>query len=532
MPLVDAGRPRMSEPGAIAAPPARASLADWLAVAAGTLGAMMALVDVSIVNAALPTIQGEIGATPAEGTWVGTSYLVAEIVVIPLVAWLERMMGLRRLLLGATLLFTLFSVLCGLSTSLAMMIFGRIGQGMAGGVLIPTALTLVARRLPPSQQPIGLALTAMTALVGPAIGPMLGGWLTDNLSWHYAFFINVPICALQVALIVVAIRPAAADWSELRRADWAGVLGMIVGLGAGTTLLEEGHREQWFESPFIWQLAIATLIGAALVTYGQLRAERPVLNLSLLRSRGLASAVGLMLIVGILLYSCLFITPQFLAAIAGYSAYEAGKIASLGGLAAIPTAIVYPALAARLDARIIVALGMILIAFGVYRASGMTVQSAGSDFALSLLLYGMGTTLSSIPLQSAVFAAVSLDDVPEGNSMIAIARNLGGSIGLAAISGFHDQRFDLHHWQINAGLAASDPGLQTWLAGIAGMFGGGADGMDAALRSIDGMVMMQALVMTFNDIFLVLTVIALVFVPLVLLLRAPPPGTAPLAAMH
>jgi DHA2 family multidrug resistance protein len=341
----------MSDAAPTAAPPQRASLSDWLAVAAGTLGALMALVDVSIVNASLPTIQGEIGATSSEGTWIGTAYLVAEIVVIPLVAWLERLLSLRRLLLGAAIMFTLFSVICGFSANLETIIFGRIGQGLAGGVLIPTVLTIVARRLPPAQQPIGLALTAMTALVGPAIGPMLGGWLTDNVSWHYIFFINVPICALQAVMILIAVPRGGGDRHELRQADWAGVLGMIVSLGASTTLLEEGHREQWFQSALIWQLAVATAFGIALVAYGQLRAKRPVLMLSLLRNRGLASAVGLMLVLGMLLYACLFITPQFLAAVAGYNALNAGLVASLGGLAAIPTAMLYPPLASRIDAR-------------------------------------------------------------------------------------------------------------------------------------------------------------------------------------
>jgi DHA2 family multidrug resistance protein len=522
----------MSDLAPMAEPPQRAALSDWLAVGAGTLGALMALVDVSIVNASLPTIQGEIGATPSEGTWIGTAYLVAEIVVIPLVAWLERLLGLRRLLLGAALLFTLFSVICGLSTNLGTMIFGRIGQGLAGGVLIPTVLTIVARRLPPAQQPIGLALTAMTALVGPAVGPLLGGWLTDNLSWHYAFFINVPICALQSVMILLAVRSGGGDWHELRRADWAGILGMIVGLGASTTLLEEGHREQWFASSLIWRLAIATLIGIALVAYGQLRAERPVLRLALLLNRGLASAVGLMLVVGMLLYSCLFITPQFLAAVAGYNALKAGQIASLGGVASIPTAMAYPPLASRVDARIIVASGMLLIAAGVYHASGMTVQSAGADFALSLLLYGAGTTLSSIPLQQAVIAAVTIDDVPEANGMIAVARNLGGSIGLAAIASYQDERFDIHHWQINSSLVANDPEMQRRVGETAAMFGSGSEATEAAIRSIDGEVMMQALVMTFNDMFLILAVIAVVFVPFVILLRAPPRGAALTMAVH
>lgn len=510
----------------------KAGLADWLAVAAGTLGALMALVDVSIVNAALPTIQGEIGATSSEGTWIGTSYLVSEIVIIPLVAWLERVLGLRRLLLGAATLFTCFSVVCGLSDTLGAMIVGRIGQGLAGGVLIPTVLTIVARRLPPSQQSIGLALAAMAAMLGPAIGPLLGGWLTERLSWHYAFFMNVPICALQALLIVIAIRPSPGDWHELRRADWAGVLGMIVGLGAGTTLLEEGHREQWFDSPFIWGLAVATVIGMGLVALGQMRAERPVMRLALLRNRGLASAVGLMLVVGLLLFSCLFITPQFLAAIAGYNAFSAGQVASLGGLAAIPTAMLYPLLAARIDSRAIIAFGIALIALGVYRASGMTAQSAGADFAFSMLLYGVGTTLSSVPLQGAVLAAVSVDDAPDANGMVAVSRNLGGSIGLAAISSFQDGRFDVHHWELNAMLSASNADLQQWVGETGRMFGSGPEALDAAMRSVDGAVMLQASVMTFNDMFLILTLVAVAFLPLVLLVRASPPGSSSPTVMH
>lgn len=517
---------------AIDPPVERASAADWLAVAAGTLGAMMALVDVSIVNAALPTIQGEIGATTSEGTWVGTAYLIAEIVIIPLVAWLERMLGLRRLLLGAATLFTLFSVVCGFSASLETMIFGRIGQGLAGGVLIPTVLTIVARRLPPSQRAIGLALTAMTALLGPAVGPMLGGWLTDNLSWHYAFFINIPICAVQALLIVIAIRPEAGDLREFWQADWAGVAGMVLGLGSVTTLLEEGHREQWFDSPFIWRLAGATLIGAMLVAYGQMRAVRPVVRLALLRNRAVASAVGLMLVVGVLLFSCLFLTPQFLAGVAGYNALDAGQVTSLGGLAAIPTAILYALIAKWVDARAIIAAGILLIAWGVYRASGMTAQSAGRDFAICLLLYGAGTTLSSIPLQAALLTAVQLDDAPDANGMISIARNLGGSIGLAGIASAQDARFDLHHWQLNGALSANDPGLQQTISTAAGYLGTGPEAAEVAIRGIDAQVMLQALVMAFNDMFLILTIIAVLSLPLVFLLRAPPPGASPMPVMH
>jgi DHA2 family multidrug resistance protein len=307
---------------------------------------------------------------------------------------------------------------------------------------------------------------------------------------------------------------------------------MILSLGAATTLLEEGHREQWFQSRLVWELAIASVVGAVLVTYGQLRRERPVIRLALLRNASLSSAVALMTVVGMLLYSCLFITPQFLAAIAGYNALQAGQVAFLGGVAAIPTAIIYPLLANRVDQRVIVALGLLLIAAAVYRGSGMTSQSVGADFAPSLLLYGAGTTLASIPLQQAVIAAVRVDDAAEANGMLSVARNLGGSIGLAAIASFQDERFDLHHWQINASLAATDPEMQRRVMESAAMFGGGPEANDAAIRSIDGEVMLQALVMTFNDMFLIMAVIATVFVPLVMLLRAPARGTTPTMAMH
>lgn len=174
-----------------AAPPQRADLGAWLAVIAGNLGALMATLDISIVNSALPTIQGEIGASGTEGTWIATAYLVAEIVIIPMAGWLQRMLGLRTFLLIAAGLFTIFSVVCGIATTLPMMIIGRVGQGFTGGAMIPTAQTIIAQRLPRSQQPIGIAVFGVTAILGPVLGPLVGGWLTENISWHYAFFLNI-----------------------------------------------------------------------------------------------------------------------------------------------------------------------------------------------------------------------------------------------------------------------------------------------------------------------------------------------------
>ncbi|MDG2004940.1 MAG: DHA2 family efflux MFS transporter permease subunit, partial [Novosphingobium sp.] len=497
-----------------AAPPEEsASLADWLAVFAGMIGSLMAMVDISIVNASLPVIQGEIGATPSEGTWVGTAYLIAEIVAIPLVAWLLRLLGMRSLMLIATTFFTLFSVICGFATDLGTIIAGRIGQGLAGGILIPTSLTIVATRLPQRQQAMGLAVAAMAALLGPIVGPLLGGWLTENFNWSLIFFINVPICAFQIVLVMIAIPKSPGNLAELRNADWFGVAGMVIGLGAFTTLLEEGQREHWFDSVLIWQLAIASCIGFCLVGIGQYRSERPVLKLALLKDPNLGSAIALMGVVGMLIYATLFITPQFLAAIAGYNAFQAGQIAFISGAVAIPTAFVYPLLIKWLDMRIIVAIAVMCASTAAYLASQLTVEAVGADFLPSQMLFGIGTTLSAIPLQQAVLSAVSVDDAPEANSLISVSRNLGGSIGLAGIASYRELRLEFHHWRLHEVLDVNDAAVQGAIAQSTEFFGGGVEGLAAAYRAMDAQVMAQSLVLTFNDMFLTMALIGLAVLP-------------------
>ncbi len=520
-----------SAPPVSASTPVRADLAAWLAVAAGTLGAFMAMLDTSIVSASLPVIQGEIGATPSEGTWLNTSYLLAEVVVIPLVVWLERMLSLRRLLLIAAVGFTGFSVLCGFAVDLTTMIAGRFGQGLAGGALIPTALTIVATRLPPSQQSLGIAMFAATALLGPVLGPLAGGWLTENFSWHFAFFINVPICLGLIVLLFASLPKAPGDWHELRNADWFGVAGMVVGLGSITVLLEKGHRERWFESALIRQLAIASAIGFIMIAIGQLRPGRPVLKLSLLLNPTLAAAIVLMTLMGVLLFGSMFSIPQFLAAVAGYNAIQSGQVLFTCGVAAVVSSLLYPLLISRVDIRIVVAVAFLVAVTATLSASNLTSQSAGSAFFVMTIFLGVGMTLSGIPLQQVAISAVAPEDAGESTCLFVISRNLGGSIGLAGMASFQDQRMEFHHWQMQASLGANDPALQQQLSDMATQMGGGTAGAEAAYRMLDGRVMLEALVMSFNDLFQVLALVTLAVSPLVLFIRPPPPGS-PTMAMH
>lgn len=511
-------------PSAPARPSDKADVGAWLGVAAGAIGSLMATLDISIVNASLPTIQGEIGASSSEGTWIATAYLVAEIIIIPLTGWLERVFGLRRFLLIAAILFTGFSIMCGLSTSLTMMIFGRVGQGFTAGAMIPTALTIIATRLPPNQQPIGTALFGLTVIMGPVMGPLVGGWLTENFSWHYAFFVNVPISAILITLLLVGLPKSKMELGEVVNADWLGVIGLVLGLGGITVVLEEGHREQWFESALIWKLSAITLLGFALIAVGQFTAKRPVIKLALLRNRAFAAVFTLALVLGAVMFGTAYVIPQFLAAIADYNAMQAGKIVFISGIPAMLMMPMFPILVARVDLRLIVGTGVVLLALSCYLDVNLTAQSRGDEFVLTQLMRGLGTVFCMLFLNQAAISSVPVHDAGDAAGLFNAGRNLGGSIGLAMLATLQDERWEFHRWTLHSALGANDLNVQDWVGQQALNYGGGPEGMAAALRSLDGMVLRDALVMAFNDDFMALTIGILLVAPLVFLLRPLPKG--------
>ncbi len=513
------------------APPQKADLTAWLGVAAGAIGSLMATLDISIVNASLPTIQGEIGASASEGTWVATAYLVAEIVVIPLTGWLERVFGLRRFLLGAAVLFTVFSIVCGLSTNLTTMIVGRIGQGFTGGAMIPTAMTIIATRLPRSQQPIGTAIFGATVILGPVLGPLAGGWLTENFSWHYAFFVNVPVCGALIALLLIGLPDEEMQLDELINADWLGILGMSLGLGGLTVVLEEGHREQWFESTEIISLTIVSIVGFILLAAGQLFAKKPVIKLALLRNREFAAVFVLALILGAVLYGTSYVIPQFLAGIAGYNALQAGQVVFLSGIPALMMMPLIPLLIRTIDLRVAVAVGFGVMALSCWGDAFLTANSDGSAFTESQLLRGVGQVMGMMFLNQAAISAVRADEAGDASGLFNAARNLGGSIGLAMLATVQDTRWEFHRWTLHSTLQANDPAVQDQMQAMTAQYGGGPEGLAAAYRMMDSMVTRDALVMAFNDEFFLLTIGIVAVIPLVLLLKPLPKGQVNMA-MH
>ncbi len=503
-----------------ALPPVRARNADltaWLAVIAGAIGALMATLDISIVNSSLPTIQGEIGASATEGTWIATAYLVSEIVIIPLTAWLERVFGLRRFLLVMAALFTLFSIACGLATNLTEMIIGRVGQGFTGGAMIPTGMTIIATRLPRHQQPVGTALFGSTLIMGPVFGPLVGGWLTENYNWHYAFFINVPICAILMTFLTVGLKHQTMKLDELKQADWLGIVGMAAGLGGLTVVLEEGNREQWFDSPLIWQLSAVTLAGFVLIGLGQYFAPRPVVRLALLRNRAFAAVFVLGLLIGAVLYGTAYVIPQFLSAIAGYNAQQSGGIVFLSGIPAAMMMPLFPLLVARVDLRIAVMIGMLLMAGSCWIDFELTSQSSGSDFYLSQFMRGLGQAFSMLFLNQAAIASVKPNEAGDASGLFNAARNLGGSIALALLATLQDRRFEFHHWRLLDAIPANSGAVQDWVQSQTG--GPGQDAALGALSTINQSVLREALVMSYTDEFVALALAIVIVLPLVLLLR-------------
>jgi DHA2 family multidrug resistance protein len=417
-------------------------------------------------------------------------------------------------------------MLCGISTNLTTMIIGRIGQGFTGGALIPTAMTIIATRLPREQQPIGNALFGVTAILGPVLGPLIGGWLTENLSWHYSFFINLPVGMVLIVLLLVGLPHQQARLDELRQADWLGIAGLALGLGGLTVVLEEGQREQWFQSSEIVTLTAISILGFILLISGQFLARRPVIKLSLLLDRQFGSVALMGIVVGMVLYGTAYVIPQFLSIIASYDSLESGKIVLLSGIPSLLLMPFTPLMIRHFDIRFAVLAGLAIMAASCWVDTSLTAVSAGGDFVESQLLRGVGTILCFVFLNQAAIASVPPSEAGDAAGLFSAARNLGGSFALAGIATVQDQRLWLHSRRMEETLNANAGAVQDYVGGLSQALGS----TDAAFRTLAGTIQREALVMTYNDIFWLLAVGIACVSPLVLFLRPLPKGQA--IAMH
>lgn len=510
----------------------RASTTDWIAVAAGSLGALMATLDISITNSALPQIQGSVGATGTEGTWISTGYLMSEIVMIPLAAWLTRVFGLRNFLIANASLFVAFSVMCGLSTSLAMLIVARIGQGFTGGAMIPTAQTIVRSRLPPNQMPLGMTIFGLIVILGPLFGPVIGGWLTENANWSWCFFINVPVCALLLSLLFFGLPRERMEPKAFFKADWLGICGLALGLSTLIVVLEEGQRERWFESDMICWLSLASFSGMLLIAASQWLSPKPILRLSLLANKSYASVILIVFSVGMALYGIAYLIPQFLALVAGYNAQQSGMVMLLSGLPAFLMMPILPRLVTRVETKLLVIGGLLLYAASCMLDTTLTARSVGSDFVWSQLIRGVGQMLCFMPLNQASMAAVSREESGDAAGLYNMARNLGGSVGLALIGTFIDRREALHDSMLRQAVHANSDFVQARIAGMTNAAGGDLHAQLLTYARLAGQIAREAMVITFNEAYFMLGIVMLLCIPLALLLKKPAPGAKLSDAAH
>lgn len=482
----------------------------WVAVIGTMLGAFMAVLDIQITNSSLRDISGGIAATPDEGSWISTAYLIGEIITIPLTAWLSKVFTVRWYLVVNVILFLIFSALCGIATSLGEMIVFRAGQGFTGGVLIPMSLTVIITTMPKNLVPVGQAMFGMTATLAPAIGPALGGWLTDHFSWQWNFYVNFIPGAVMLVAIWYGIPKEKLKLQELRNGDWFGIASMCIGLGSLIAMLEEGQRKDWFGSSFIVTCAILAGIFVPAFVLTEIYREKPFVNLRLLASRnvGVSSVVAFGL--GLGLYGSIYIIPLYLGEVQGYSPLQIGTTLMWVGLPQFLIFPILPFVMKRLDLRLLVCFGCILFAISCFMNTHMSYETAGDQFMMANIVRAFGQPFTIVPVTALATATLAPEDAGSGSAIFNIFRNVGGSFGIAILSTVITRREQFHDARIGESVTAYNPATQARLAEItSSLVSKGYDAVTAAkqaLASIKGLVRRDAFIMAFNDAFLIVAI--------------------------
>jgi DHA2 family multidrug resistance protein len=519
-----AALPRRLPPPAARVP--GASARTWVAVVGSTLGAFMAVLNIQVVNASLADIQGAIGAGIDEGGWISTAYLIAEIVVIPLSGWLAQVFSLRNYLLANAVLFLAFSAACALAHTLGQMIVLRALQGFSGGVLIPMAFTIIISLLPKAKQPIGLALFALSATFAPAIGPTIGGYLTENWGWQYIFYVNLVPGALMVGMLWWSLERSPMRLSLLKDGDWPGVASMAIGLAALQTVLEEGNKDDWFGSAFIVRLSIVAAVALSLFVWVELTSARPLLNLRLLLRRNFGFGLLANFMLGVALYGSVFILPIYLARIQGYNAEQIGMVLAWTGLPQLVLIPLVPRLMKRLDVRLVIGVGFALFAASNFMNVEMTGDYAADQLLWPNIVRAVGQALVFAPLSAIATAGIEKANADSASALFNMTRNLGGAIGIAALQTFLTKREQFHSNVLVQSVSLFAEATRARLDDLTRYFlahgaSGHAEAWHQAIVAIGQTVRRQAYVMAFSDAFYVIGAALVVALIVTLLLGKP-----------
>lgn len=496
-----------------------------LGFAGMVIGQFMAILDIQIVASSLPQIQAGVGASNDEISWIQTAYLIPEVVMIPLSGYLSRWWGTQKVFLLSCLGFMVMSVAVGLSTSIDQMIFFRAIQGFVGGAMIPTVFAVAFSAFPPRQRITASVIMGLIVTLAPTVGPTLGGHLTEQLSWHWLFFINVPPGLLVLFLVGRYGKFDEGDPNLAHGFDWLGLGLMAAFLMSLQFVLEEGAKNDWFSDDRILLLFVVTLVTGPLFIWRTLTYRNPIVELRAFANRNFTVGVAMTFTVGMVLFGGTFLLPLFLGRVRGYSAAEVGTTMVVSGLAMFLTAPFAGRLARKVDPRVLMFFGFMMCAWGMWDAHAVTPDWGFWQFASVQAVRGSGVMIAMIASQQVTMSTLPQAMVKNASGLVNLARNVGGAVGLALLNTSLTTNSARHLHELTERISVSDGAMQAMLAGLQDRFADSADPAGAAMKVVFGMLQRQATTLAFGDAFAMLAVGCAMAAFVTLLSRPVPPQT-------
>ena len=503
----------------------------WIIALTVTLATFMEVLDTSVANVALPHIAGSLSAGQDESTWILTSYLVSNAIVLPMSGWISSLIGRKRFYMSCVALFTLSSVLCGLAPSLGILIFCRVLQGVGGGGLQPSEQAILADTFSPAKRGMAFAVYGMAVVLAPAIGPTLGGWITDNFSWRWIFFINIPVGLLSLFLTNMLITDPPYLKNQKRtgfRVDYIGLGLLALGLGTLQVVLDKGQRDDWFGSHFIVAMVAICVVSLVAVVFWEWNHKDPIIDLKLFKERSFAIGNLLMFMVGFALLSSTVLLPLFTQTLLGYTAQEAGFALLPGGFAIILAMPLVGFLLGRTDARRLLVFGLAVLSIALFRMTRFDLAIDFNTVAGARALQALGLAFLFVPINTTAYAFLPKEKNNAASGLINLSRNIGGSVGISLVTTMLARRAQVHQAYITGHVNAGSAQLQSVLAATTHAFIARGSSSFEASRQAYGLVAAQidrqASMLAYIDNFRMLGVAVLLMIPLVFLMKKVKPG--------
>jgi DHA2 family multidrug resistance protein len=509
----------------------------WLIAIAVMSSTFMEVLDTTVVNVSLPHIAGSLSSSNDEATWTLTSYLVANAIILPMTGWLAGRFGRKRLLMMSVSGFTLASFLCGLAPSLPFLIVCRIIQGACGGGLQPLSQAILLESFPTEKRGQAMAFWALGIVVAPMLGPVAGGWLTDNYSWRWVFYINVPIGIIALFLTQIFIfDPPYLRHRQKQGIDYWGIGLLTVGIGSLQIMLDKGQEDDWFGSHFIVTLCVLAVVGLGGLIIRELTAEHPILDLSVFKFRSYAIGTFLMTVIGFVLYGSTVLLPLLMQVILGYTATEAGITNLPRGLASFCIMPIVGRLIGKFDQRKLLGIGLVASAYAMWELSKFSLEVSNRNFWWPLLIQGASLGFVFVPLTTITNGAIPNERMGNATSIFNLMRNIGASIGISMVETVQFRTQQTHINVLGQHVTPESTTTQQMISHMKALFmsqgASAAMATQQAYESVWEMVQRQAAMLAYNDTFLFLAVMFVCMIPLLFLLRKPKEGKAGAAMMH